>query len=97
MVPVEWTDGGTGEGPAEGMRAHADAPEGATGEVRVHRPVTAGAHVRERGSDVEPGELALAAGSVVGPPQIGLLAAIGCSTVVVRPRPAWSSCPPAAN
>ncbi|MEU0355638.1 molybdotransferase-like divisome protein Glp [Streptomyces cyaneofuscatus] len=87
VVPVEWTDGGTGEGPAATMRAHSDAPEGATGEVRVHRPVEAGAHVRERGSDVQPGDLALRAGSIVGPPQIGLLAAIGCSTVVVRPRP----------
>jgi molybdenum cofactor synthesis domain len=34
-----------------------------------------------------PGDLALRAGSVVGPPQIGLLAAIGRSTVRVRPRP----------
>ncbi|MFE9457591.1 gephyrin-like molybdotransferase Glp [Streptomyces californicus] len=87
VVPVEWTDGGTGEGPADTMRAHSGAPEDATGEVRVHRPVTAGAHVREAGGDVEPGALALAAGSVVGPAQIGLLAAIGCATVVVRPRP----------
>ncbi|NDZ67476.1 gephyrin-like molybdotransferase Glp [Streptomyces cyaneofuscatus] len=87
VVPVEWTDGGTGEGPAATMRAHSDAPEGATGEVRVHRSVEAGAHVRERGSDVKPGDLALRAGSIVGPPQIGLLAAIGRSTVVVRPRP----------
>ncbi|WP_326705300.1 MULTISPECIES: gephyrin-like molybdotransferase Glp [Streptomyces] len=87
VVPVEWTDGGTGEGPAATMRAHSDAPEGATGEVRVHRSVEAGAHVRERGSDVKPGDLALRAGSIVGPPQIGLLAAIGCATVVVRPRP----------
>ncbi|MFE2019336.1 gephyrin-like molybdotransferase Glp [Streptomyces sp. NPDC059499] len=87
VVPVEWTDGGTGGGPAESMRAHSDAPEGASGEVRVHRPVEARAHVRARGSDVQPGDLALRAGSVVGPPQIGLLAAIGRSTVKVRPRP----------
>ncbi|MEV0783292.1 gephyrin-like molybdotransferase Glp [Streptomyces sp. NPDC050423] len=87
VVPVEWTDGGTGEGPAAAMRAHSDAPEGAGGEVRVHRPVEARAHVRDRGSDVRPGDLALRAGSVVGPPQIGLLAAIGRSTVKVRPRP----------
>ncbi|MGW4228476.1 molybdotransferase-like divisome protein Glp [Streptomyces sp. NPDC004980] len=87
VVPVEWTDGGTGEGPADAMRAHSDAPEGASGEVRVHRPAEAGAHVRARGSDVQPGDLALRAGSVVGPPQIGLLAAIGRSTVKVRPRP----------
>ncbi|MFE9815996.1 gephyrin-like molybdotransferase Glp [Streptomyces sp. NPDC005773] len=87
VVPVEWTDGGTGEGPAATMRAHSDAPEGAAGEVRVHRPAEARAHVRARGSDVRPGDLALRAGSVIGPPQIGLLAAIGRSTVKVRPRP----------
>lgn len=87
VIPVEWTDGGTGGGPAATMRAHSDAPEDAGGEVRVHRPVEARAHVRARGSDVRPGDLALRAGSVVGPPQIGLLAAIGRSTVKVRPRP----------
>lgn len=87
VVPVEWTDGGTGEGPAASMRSHSDAPEGARGEVRVHRPAEVRAHVRDRGSDVRPGDLALRAGSVVGPPQIGLLAAIGRSTVKVRPRP----------
>ncbi|MFD9779245.1 gephyrin-like molybdotransferase Glp [[Kitasatospora] papulosa] len=87
VVPVEWTDGGTGAGPAESMRAHSDAPEGASGEVRIHRPVKPRAHVRAKGSDVKPGDLALRAGSVVGPPQIGLLAAIGRSTVRVRPRP----------
>lgn len=87
VIPVEWTDGGTGGGPADTMRAHRDAPEGAGGEVRVHRPVEARAHVRARGSDVKPGDLALRAGSVIGPPQIGLLAAIGRPTVKVRPRP----------
>ncbi|MDQ0795860.1 gephyrin-like molybdotransferase Glp [Streptomyces sp. B1I3] len=87
VVPVEWTDGGTGGGPAAAMRAHSEAPEGASGEVRVHRPVQARAHVRARGSDVRPGDLALRAGAVVGPAQIGLLAAIGRSTVKVRPRP----------
>ncbi|MFH9616098.1 gephyrin-like molybdotransferase Glp [Streptomyces pratensis] len=87
VVPVEWTDGGTGGGPADSMRAHSDAPEGASGEVRIHRPVKPRAHVRAKGSDVRPGDLALRAGSVVGPPQIGLLAAIGRSTVRVRPRP----------
>ncbi|MFF3783556.1 gephyrin-like molybdotransferase Glp [Streptomyces sp. NPDC001933] len=87
VVPVEWTDGGTGGGPADTMRSLREAPEGAGGEVRVHRPVEARAHVRARGSDVKPGDLALGAGSVIGPPQIGLLAAIGRSTVKVRPRP----------
>lgn len=87
VVPVEWTDGGTGGGAATTMRAASGAPEGASGEVRVHRPAEPGAHVRERGSDVRSGDLALEAGTVLGPPQIGLLAAVGRGSVRVRPRP----------
>lgn len=87
VVPVEWTDGGLGQGPATGMRAHSAAPEGASGEVRVHRPAEARAHVRARGSDVRAGDRALTAGTVLGAPQIALLAAIGRGTVKVRPRP----------
>lgn len=87
VVPVEWTDGGAGEGPAAAMRAHSAAPEDAGGEVSVHRPAAAGAHIRTRGSDVTEGEQALRAGTVLGPSQIGLLAAIGRGTVRVRPRP----------
>ncbi|WP_037852706.1 gephyrin-like molybdotransferase Glp [Streptomyces sp. NRRL S-340] len=87
VVPVEWTDGGLGEGPVSGMRARSLAPEGAAGQVRVYRPAQARAHVRARGSDVQAGECALKAGTVLGPPQIGLLAAIGRGTVRVRPRP----------
>ncbi|GLF99479.1 molybdopterin molybdotransferase MoeA [Streptomyces yaizuensis] len=87
VVPVEWTDGGTGGGAATGMLPAQAAPEGASGEVRVNRPADEGAHVRPRGSDVQAGDLALARGTVLGPPQIGLLAAIGRATVRVRPRP----------
>ncbi|GAA2600985.1 gephyrin-like molybdotransferase Glp [Streptomyces tubercidicus] len=87
VVPVEWTDGGTGQGPAATMRAHSAAPQDAGGEVRVHRPAAAGAHIRARGSDVTEGEPALRAGTVLGPSQIGLLAAIGRGTVRVHPRP----------
>ncbi|MFE2879168.1 gephyrin-like molybdotransferase Glp [Streptomyces roseus] len=87
VVPVEWTDGGTGGGAAAGMTPASAAPEGSGGEVRVHRAAEARAHVRARGSDVQAGDLALAAGTVLGPPQIALLAAIGRGTVRVRPRP----------
>ncbi|MER5731680.1 gephyrin-like molybdotransferase Glp [Streptomyces sp. NPDC002138] len=86
VVPVEWTDGGTGGGAAAGMTPASAAPEGASGEVRVHRAAEARAHVRARGSDVQAGDLALSAGTVLGPPQIALLAAIGRGTVRVRPR-----------
>ncbi|WP_265737805.1 molybdotransferase-like divisome protein Glp [Actinacidiphila oryziradicis] len=82
VVPVEWTDGGTGDSaPATAMTRHT------SGEVRVRRPAEPGAHIRARGSDVAAGELALASGTVLGPPQIALLAAIGRASVRVRPRP----------
>ena len=87
VVPVEWTDGGLGEGPVAGMRARSLSPEGARGHVHVYRPAEERAHVRAKGSDVRSGDRALAAGTVLGPPQIGLLAAIGRGTVRVRPRP----------
>ncbi|MFG3550328.1 gephyrin-like molybdotransferase Glp [Streptomyces sp. NPDC047725] len=87
VVPVEWTDGGLGEGPAARMRARSLAPEGAEGQVRVYRPAEAGAHVRTAGSDVRAGDRALRAGTVLGPAQIALLAAIGRGRVRVRPRP----------
>lgn len=87
VVPVEWTDGGLGAGPVTGMRARGLAPEDAAGQVRVHRAAPARAHVRARGSDVRAGDRALEAGTVLGPPQISLLAAIGRGAVRVRPRP----------
>ncbi|ARP71738.1 molybdopterin molybdenumtransferase MoeA [Streptomyces pluripotens] len=87
VVPVEWTDGGLGAGPANGMRARSLAPEGAEGQVSVYHPVEARAHVRAEGSDVKAGDRALEAGTILGPPQIALLAAIGRGTVRVRPRP----------
>ncbi|MYS90064.1 MULTISPECIES: gephyrin-like molybdotransferase Glp [Streptomyces] len=87
VVPVEWTDGGLGEGPVRGMRARSLGPEGATGHVQVYRPAEARAHVRAKGSDVKAGDRALEAGTILGPPQIALLAAIGRGTVRVRPRP----------
>ncbi len=61
VVPVEWTDGGLGEGPASGMRARSLAPEGATGLVSVYRPAPARAHVRAQGSDVRAGDRVLEA------------------------------------
>ncbi|GAA2060662.1 molybdopterin molybdotransferase MoeA [Streptomyces albiaxialis] len=87
VVPVEWTDGGTGGGPAESMQARGAAPQAASGEVRVHRSAAPREHVRAKGSDVKAGSVALTSGMVLGPAQIGLLAAIGRGTVTVRPRP----------
>ncbi|MGW4896697.1 molybdotransferase-like divisome protein Glp [Kitasatospora sp. NPDC004240] len=83
VAPVEWTDGGTGTGLAATAMTAAAADE----EVRVLRPVSEGAHIRRRGSDVPAGSKVLDAGTRLGPTQLGLLAAIGRSTVRVRPRP----------
>ncbi|MFJ9949259.1 gephyrin-like molybdotransferase Glp [Kitasatospora sp. NPDC091207] len=83
VAPVEWTDGGSGTGQAaDAMGAPVEDEE-----VRVLRPVSEGAHIRRRGSDVTAGDRILEAGTRLGPTQLGLLAAIGRATVKVRPRP----------
>ncbi|MFE0459963.1 gephyrin-like molybdotransferase Glp [Kitasatospora sp. NPDC058965] len=82
VVPVEWTDGGTGSAEAAtAMTAEAGS------EVRVRQEVGEGAHVRRAGSDVRAGSTVLTAGTELGPTQLGLLAAIGRGGVRVRPRP----------
>ncbi|MER5641811.1 gephyrin-like molybdotransferase Glp [Kitasatospora sp. NPDC002227] len=83
VAPVEWTDGGTGSGLAADSMTAPVAGE----EVRVLRPVAEGAHIRRRGSDITAGAEVLEAGTVLGPAQLGLLAAIGRGAVKVRPRP----------
>ena len=47
----------------------------------------AGQNVRPVGEDIRRGELALAAGCVLGPARIGLLASVGVGAVAVRRRP----------
>ncbi|MEZ0065199.1 molybdopterin molybdotransferase [Streptacidiphilus sp. MAP12-20] len=87
VVPVEWTDAGTGSGEAATtMSPQAGQPVG-TGEVRIFRPVEPGAFVRRRGDDISVGQPLLPAGTRLGPTQIGLLAATGHDMVRVRPRP----------
>ncbi|MDH6577041.1 gephyrin-like molybdotransferase Glp [Kitasatospora sp. MAP5-34] len=83
VAPVEWTDGGTGTGRAADSMGAPVADE----EVRVLQPVSEGAHIRRRGSDIATGDEVLTAGTLLGPTQLGLLAAIGRGTVRVRPRP----------
>jgi molybdopterin molybdotransferase len=55
--------------------------------IEVATPVHAGAYVRKAGSDVEIGDVVLRRGAIVGPAQIGLLAAAGRQDVLVHPRP----------
>lgn len=58
------------------------------GRVRVLRPVEAGRNVRPAGEDSVRGDEVLPAGSLLGPPEIGVLASLGHATVKVRRRPA---------
>ncbi|GIX48751.1 MAG: molybdopterin molybdenumtransferase MoeA [Candidatus Tectimicrobiota bacterium] len=59
----------------------------ANGMVTLLRPVAPGADVRPVGQDVAKGERVLAAGTCLGPQEIGLLASLGHSSVLVYPRP----------
>jgi molybdopterin molybdotransferase len=55
--------------------------------VVTHGPEDKGAHVRPLGDDVRAGDLVVSEGTILGPRHLGLLAAVGRASVVVRPRP----------
>jgi molybdopterin molybdotransferase len=57
------------------------------GSLRVAAPVAAGANVRDRGGDVRAGETVLEPGAVLGPAQVGALAAAGVAEVRCTKRP----------
>ncbi|WP_314324743.1 gephyrin-like molybdotransferase Glp [Paenarthrobacter ilicis] len=60
-------------------------PDPASTDATVTLPaVAAGTYIRNQGSDIEAGQLALPAGTRLGPAQLGLAAALGLSTVEVR-------------
>ena len=61
--------------------------DGGQTRVRVLRGVRPGAYVRRVGDDVQPGDVAVRAGAIIGPAQVGLLAAVGRERVLVHPRP----------
>ena len=87
--------------PKQAVRVHTGAPLPALADavlplewtdmgrrrVTAHRPVRSGEFVRRVGDDIQPGDVAVTAGAVLGPAQIGLLAAVGRSKVLVYPRP----------
>jgi molybdopterin molybdotransferase len=64
--------------------------DGGQSRVRVLRGVRSGAYVRRTGDDVQPGDVAVRAGTIIGPAQVGLLAAVGRERVLVHPRPRLS-------
>ena len=64
--------------------------DGGEARVTVLRGVRSGAYVRRTGDDVQPGDVAVRAGTIIGPAQVGLLAAVGRDRVLVHPRPRLS-------
>ena len=87
--------------PRQAARVHTGAPlptladtvlpmrwtDGGTSRVRIFRGAPSGAYVRRTGDDVQPGDVAVRAGTVIGSAQVGLLAAVGRERVLVHPRP----------
>ncbi|WP_186629075.1 gephyrin-like molybdotransferase Glp [Rhodococcus sp. BP22] len=67
-----------------------DRTDGGRARVQVYRPVRSGEYVRKIGDDVQPGDVAVRAGTIIGAAQVGLLAAVGRDKVLVHPRPRLS-------
>jgi molybdopterin molybdotransferase len=64
-----------------------ESTQTAAGAVMVHEAVPVGRNVSRRGEDIESGTLALRAGRVLRPQDLGLLSALGESPVSVVRRP----------
>lgn len=56
-------------------------------QVRVFQEAKVGAHIRRAGEDIRQGERVLAAGTVVRPAEVGVLASVGRTTVLCPRRP----------
>ena len=64
-----------------------DSDDGGAGDVAIHRPARPWDNVRAAGEDVAAGQVVVAAGTRLRPPEIGLLAALNRATVRVHRRP----------
>lgn len=58
-----------------------------TKRVTALQSVQPGDFIRKEGADIQPGDIAVTPGTILGPAQIGLLAAAGRDKVLVYPRP----------
>jgi molybdopterin molybdotransferase len=99
-IPAGRTDGPALDGgTAHRIMTGAAMPDGAdavvqvewtdagTERVRIDRAVAAGQNVRVAGEDVTAGQVVLPAGTVLGPAQVGLAAAVGAGSLAVCRRP----------
>lgn len=57
------------------------------GYIAILEAAEPGENIRRRGEDVAAGTVALRAGTLLGPGQLAMAAAIGCAELEVRPRP----------
>ncbi len=64
--------------------------DGGLSKVKIGHAVETGDYVRRVGDDVQPGDVAVRAGTIIGSAQVGLLAAVGRTRVLVHPRPRLS-------
>lgn len=64
-----------------------DHAVGGPDRIEVKTGVRSGDFVRRIGADVQPGDVAVRSGTIIGAAQVGLLAAVGYDTVLVHPRP----------
>ncbi len=75
-------------GPAPDAAARAAwRADGAGSAVQVYQAVAAGENVRQAGEDVRRGQIVLAAGTVLRPFEVALLAAVGRTQVLTHRRP----------
>ena len=61
--------------------------EESDGEVRINQAPHEGQHIRRAGEEIKAGDLILRRGEMIGPRQLGLLAAVGLGRVPTSPRP----------
>ena len=57
------------------------------GEVRINQAPHEGQHIRRAGEEIKSGDLLMRRGEMIGPRQLGLLAAVGIGRVPTAPRP----------
>jgi molybdopterin molybdotransferase len=88
VVPFEETSEGRGLRTSDLQPGESRAaPVSVGSEVLVYKRVDAGAYVRRTGEDVEAGALVLPRGKWIRPAEVGVLAAVGKSKVLVHRRP----------
>jgi len=62
-------------------------PGSAEASVRILDRVSPGAYIRAAGSDLRSGDMAVPAGTLLGPAHVSLLASVGAASLMAHPRP----------